>query len=55
MKKSASDEFENFDRALTAVLKVPHSEIKVKLEAEKRNKKRKKSKKSSASREANDR
>jgi hypothetical protein len=45
-------EFENFEKTTAALLKVPHSEIKAKLEAEKAAKKRKKSKKSSASREA---
>jgi hypothetical protein len=48
-------EFQQFDKTLRELLKVPHSEIKVKLDAEKAAKKRKKSKKSSASREANDR
>lgn len=48
MKKS---EFRNFERTLAALLKVPHSEIKAKLDAEKEAKKRKKSKTSSASRE----
>ena len=49
IKKS---EFENFDAMARELLKVPHSEIKAKLEAEKTAKKRKKSRKSSASREA---
>jgi hypothetical protein len=44
-------EYENFERTMTELLKVPHSEIKAKLDAEKLAKKRKKSKKSSASRE----
>ena len=48
-------ELEKFTDLADAILKVPHSEIKAKLEAEKTAKKRKKSKKSSASREANDR
>lgn len=39
------DAFENLSRA---ILKVPHDEIKSKLDAEKQAKKRKKSKKSSA-------
>jgi hypothetical protein len=47
MKKEP--EFENFDRTMRSLLKVPHSEIKAKLEAEKKAKKRKKSKVSSAS------
>jgi hypothetical protein len=50
MKKQT--EYEKFSNAVTEILKVPHSEIKAKLDAEKRAKKRKKSKKSSASREA---
>ena len=41
-------EFENFDNAMGELLKVPHSEIKKKLDAEKAEKqKRKKAKKSS--------
>ena len=44
-------EYDNFEKLTSMVLKVPHSEIKAKLEAEKQAKKRKKSKKSSASRE----
>jgi len=46
-----SNQFKNFDLAMRELLKVPHSEIKAKLDAEKAEKKRKKSKKSSASRE----
>lgn len=45
-------EFENFEKTMTEILKVPHSEIKAKLDAEKAAKKRKKAKKSSASRVA---
>jgi hypothetical protein len=41
-------EFDNFDRTMRNLLKVPHAEIKAKLEAEKKAKKRKKSKASSA-------
>ena len=48
-------EYENFDRTVTDVLRVSHSDIKAKIKAEKQAKKRKKSKASSASREANDR
>ena len=48
MKKQ--NEFDNFDRTMRELIKVPHSEIKAKLDAEKSAKKRKKSKKSSASR-----
>jgi len=44
------DEFKNFDRTMRRLLKVPHSELKAKLDAEKAAKKRKKSRKSSASR-----
>jgi len=46
-----SQEFKNFDRTMRSLLKVPHSEIKEKLDAEKAAKKRKKSRVSSASRE----
>jgi hypothetical protein len=46
------NEFRNFDQLTRELLKVPHAEIKSKLEAEKQAKKRKKAKKSSASREA---
>jgi len=45
-------EYENFDRTMREIIKVPHSEIKAKLDAEKAARKRKKSRKSSASREA---
>lgn len=50
MKKT--DEYARFENLARGVLGVPHSEIKSKLDAEKREKKRKKSKVSSASREA---
>ena len=43
MKKNK--EYENFERTMTELLKVPHSEIKAKLDAEKAAKKRKKFKK----------
>lgn len=48
-----SKEFEKFDRAMEELLKVPHSEIKKKLDAEKaeKAKKKKKSKASYASEE----
>lgn len=46
MKKSS--EFGNFDRTMRDLIKVPHSEIKTKLDAEKAAKKRK-PKKASAS------
>jgi hypothetical protein len=48
----ASKEYANFERMTNKLLKVPHSEVKAKLDAEKAAKKRKKAKKSSASREA---
>jgi hypothetical protein len=41
----------NFDRTMPALLKVPHSKIKAKLDEERAAKKRTKPKKSSASRE----
>jgi len=47
--KSDYDRFESFASRL---LSVPHSEVKAKLDAEKKAKKRKKARKSSASREA---
>jgi len=46
MKKPS--EFDNFDRTMNALLKVPHSKIKAKLNAEKKAKKQK-PKKTSAS------
>lgn len=46
MKKAS--EFENFDKTMRALLKVSHSELKAKLDAEKATKKRKKLKVSSA-------
>jgi hypothetical protein len=49
------NEFENFQNLMGNLMKVPHSEVKAKLDAEKAAKKRKKAKKSSASREASDR
>lgn len=48
-------EYDKFERTVTDLLKVPHSEIKEQLEAERKAKKRKKSKTSSVSREASDR
>jgi hypothetical protein len=41
-------EYDNFRDFVGRILKVPHSEIKAKLDAEKRAKKRKKAKKPSA-------
>ena len=49
MKKP--NEYEKFEQLTRDVLKVPHAEIKAKLDAEKAAKKRKKSKKSAAFRE----
>jgi hypothetical protein len=46
----AKSEHDRFEGLVSGLLKVPHSEIKAKLDAEKRAKKRKKSKTSSASR-----
>ncbi|MBZ5531947.1 MAG: hypothetical protein LAO20_11000 [Acidobacteriia bacterium] len=37
-----SREFENFDRAMEQLLKVPHSEIKKQLDAEKEEKRKRK-------------
>ncbi len=48
-------EYNSISRLMEKLLRVSHSEIKAKLDAEKKAKKRKKSKKSSASRVANDR
>jgi hypothetical protein len=55
VKKSSESEHKRFIELVDALVRVPHSEIKAKLDAEKQARKRKKSKKSSASREANDR
>jgi hypothetical protein len=49
MKKAT--EYETFEHTMRDLMKVPHSEIKSKLDEEKAAKKRKKAKKSSASRE----
>jgi hypothetical protein len=40
-----TSEFVNFDRTMRDLMKVPHSKIKAKLDAEKASKKRKKDKK----------
>jgi hypothetical protein len=45
-------EYANFENLAGKLIKVPHGEVKDKLDAEKRTKKRRKSKVSSASREA---
>lgn len=47
-----NSEYLRFEDLVLRLLRVPHSEVKAKLEEEKAAKKRKKSKKSSASREA---
>jgi len=44
-----SKEFDNFDRTMRELITVPHSEIKAKLDAEKRAKQERKAKKPSAS------
>ena len=44
-------EYDNFKDLMGKLIKIPHSEIKAKLDAEKRAKKRKRARKSSASRE----
>jgi hypothetical protein len=41
MKNNASTEYDAFDRTMRELIKVPHSEIKAKLDAEKKTKKRK--------------
>ena len=53
MKKTTA--FDNFKALTETLLRVPHSDVKAKLDAEKHAKKRKKSKKSSASGEAGER
>jgi hypothetical protein len=45
-----SSEFERFDRAMGELLKVPHSEIKKKLDAEKEEKRKRKAAKKTTSR-----
>jgi len=42
-----NEEYERFENFVKGILKVPHSEIKAKLDAEKRAKKRKKARNSS--------
>lgn len=51
MNKKSSSEFENFDRTMHDLMKVPHDEIKAALDAEKaeKQKKKRKAKKPSAS------
>jgi hypothetical protein len=43
MKPKPSAEYQNFENALRHVVQVPHSEIKAKLEAEKKEKEQKRS------------
>jgi hypothetical protein len=52
MKKKSNQEYREFASLAGTLLKVPHAEIKAKLDAEKDAKKRKKLKVSGASREA---
>jgi hypothetical protein len=44
MEKTKTSEYGNFDRTMKELIKVPHSEIKAKLDAEKATKKAKKPK-----------
>jgi hypothetical protein len=53
MKTENKTEYDKFHDLAAGLLKVPHSELKASLEAEKRAKKRKKTRASSASRVAN--
>lgn len=52
--KSQPGEFDRFKRFMQRLVAVPHSEIKAKLDAEKKAKKRKRTSKTSASRASND-
>jgi hypothetical protein len=52
--KNESGEFDRFQNFMRQLVAVPHSEIKAKLDAEKRAKMRKKSRTSSASRASRD-
>lgn len=47
--KHPNQEFENFDKTMRELMKVPHSEIKAKLDAEKAAKQKKRKAKPSAS------
>ncbi len=54
--KSRNQQFDNFDRAMRELIKVPHSDIKAKLDAERSAKtKKREAKKPSASRDSSDR
>jgi len=52
--RKTNAEYEAFEGTMRDLLKVPHSEIKAKLDAEKARKRRKKAKQSSASGRARD-
>ena len=52
--KSHTDEFSRFKNFMQRLVSVPHSEIKAKLDAEKKAKRRKRTSKTSASRASND-
>jgi hypothetical protein len=49
MPRNRSDEFERFDATMRQLLRVPHSEIKAKLDAEKTVKAKRKAKKTQQS------
>ncbi len=53
-RTSKTNEYAEFEKLLQRVISVPHSEIKAKLEAEKREKKAKRPKTSDASRASRD-
>jgi hypothetical protein len=53
--KKTSPEFNRFNRTMQQLVKVPHSNIKAKLEAEKSAKQERKAKRASASRDSGDR
>jgi hypothetical protein len=52
--KRSSEEYDNFDRTMRELVKVPHSEIKARLEAEKAEKKKRKTKPSASVRASGD-
>ena len=47
MKPQTNNEFDNFERTMQKLIKVPHSEIKAKLDAEKKARAQKKARKTS--------
>jgi len=51
MKPQTNNEFDNFDRTMRQLMKVPHSEIKAKLDEEKEIKKEKKARKAKEGKE----